>query len=417
VCPELHPDGNICNFENPLIYAAYAKDDETRIDSTSGGLFSVLAEEMLSRGGWIAGAVFEENFGLYSLLTNKTEDLVRIRSSKYLQNDPRNLFKDVKSKLDASEQVLVCSTPCQIAALKNFLRKDYPNLITVDFVCKGVSSPGFFHSYLESLEQDYGAKVSSVKFKYKDKEHPWGRLATRIDFENGEIYLKDKNEDSYMQAFLDTGLVVRPSCFECPFKSFPRYSDISLGDFWGIEQILKDIPDKGKGYSAVTINSQRRVEFFKSVEERIWLKPTTKEVLTKRNIHFLQPYDPDYGDSVETRREFLQFLIDNGFKKTVKQFIGYTPKKNKSRIINRIRLAIKYRIEHYSKFSISSLITTHSLNKSKVVKSANGAKIFLLKGSAIDIAPNAQIRLNASLYIGGQRISLPHLAHDSKWAP
>lgn len=211
--------------------------------------------------------------------------------------------------------------------IKEFLRKDYPNLLTVDFVCKGVSSPGFFHSYLDSLEADYGSRVKTVKFKYKDKSHPWGTLATRIDFENGATYLKDKREDAYMQAFLDTGLVVRPSCFECPFKSFPRYSDISLGDFWGIEQILKEIPDKGKGYSAVTVNTEKGRIFFDSIKDKIWSTPTTKEILTRKNIHFIQPYDPEYGASEETREEFFEAVKRDGFKSAVSEFIGFKPEK------------------------------------------------------------------------------------------
>lgn len=120
VCPEIHPEANSTNEVNPDIYAAYALDEHLRVDSTSGGLFSVLAEEMLRRGGWIAGAVLDKEFNLHSLLTNKPEDLEQIRSSKYLQNDPRSLYQDVQSKLKNGEEVLVCSNPCQIAALKNF---------------------------------------------------------------------------------------------------------------------------------------------------------------------------------------------------------------------------------------------------------------------------------------------------------
>lgn len=404
VCPELNLTANLRNRVTPTIYASYCKDNLIRIDSTSGGLYSVLANEMLERGGWIAGAVFDHDFNLHSLVTRDSSQLVRLRSSKYLQNDPRQLYIDVREKLNNGEHVLVCSNPCQIAALKNFLKKDYPNLITVDFVCKGISSPGFFHSYLDYLEKKYDSKIQSVKFKYKDKDHPWGSLATRIVFANGRIDLTDKKDNPYMCAFLDTGLVVRPSCYECPFKSFPRYADISLGDFWGIQQVEENPRDIGLGYSAVTVNSDKGETFLKSVSDKLWLKETTISQLTKKNIHFIQPYDPEYGASEDTRQEFFNSIRDKGFEKTIKEYIANNNEIKLPHIIRRIFLSVKYRVNYYKRFSLKSWLTTRQLNRSNIVISKGNGKIIILKGCALNLAKNARIRLEAPLQIGSQRI-------------
>lgn len=415
VCPQIHiEESKKENWDIPKIFASYALDDYTRIDSTSGGLFSILAEYFFEIGAHVAGAVYDDSFGLKGIVTNDKSLLPLIRSSKYLQSNPQHLFKEIKQLLIAGEKVFVCSTPCQIAGLLNYLRKKYDNLYTCDFICKGVSSPLFFRKYLDDLETKYKAKTKSVKFKYKDKKHPWGQLATKIEFENGKVYLRNKKWDSYMTAFLDTGFTVRPSCFECPFKAFPRHADISLGDFWGIDELMSPVPEREKGYSVVIVNNQRGLDLLEKVKSKLFLKEYTLPDATKRNIHLIQPYDPELGWSEELRQEFYDDLQNKGYQYVVKKYINACGLSLKSKIEKRLK---KYQdfIRQVSINSITKMIYYNYIKKN--VKRIGGRWI-ILRGSHIQIDKTERIHLKAQFSMGNRRvISSPNVTklQMDKW--
>ncbi|BDI74776.1 hypothetical protein PC1C4_14980 [Paraprevotella clara] len=139
-----------------------------RWDSTSGGAFSALAEVMYEQGGYVSGAVYDENFLVHNFVSDKPEDLSRLRSSKYLQSNAEGLYARIRELLRNGKKVLACGTPCQMAALRLFLHKDYDNLVIVDFICRGVNSPKVYRKYLDSLERKYGGKVVYVKAKNKE---------------------------------------------------------------------------------------------------------------------------------------------------------------------------------------------------------------------------------------------------------
>lgn len=398
VCPQLHLEKKEVNRDSPKVFGGYVNEDAVRIDSTSGGMFSVLAEQVLNHGGWVAGAVFDDEFNLRSLLTNDINDLSRIRSSKYLQNDPHTLYKDIEKLLKDGKTVLACSTPCQIAALQNFLKRPYDNLYTVDFICKGVSSPKFFHAYLDALEKKYRAKADSVKFKYKDAQHPWGHLATKITFKNGAIYLKDKIDDPYMTAFLDTGLVVRPSCLECPFKGFPRFADISLGDLWGINHIFPNIKDTAKGYSLVISNNEKGDRLLDATKANTTLKEIELSSATKNNIHLIQPYDPAYGASESIREAFFSELDKIGFNAVVKKYLNFPRPPRLFRAWHKLYPLVR-------QLSLRSLWQMIYYNTNVTIhKNKSHAKLIIFRGTAIDIDKRAVIELNASLILGQRRI-------------
>lgn len=402
VCPIQNPDRRSENRKKPTVYASYANDDEIRIDSTSGGLFSVLAQHFFSKGGYVAGAVYDENFALTSIVTNDSSMLPKIRSSKYLQSDPRSLYVKVQKILKEGKEVFVCSTPCQIAALQNFLGKKYENLYTCDFICKAVCSPMYFRSYLDNLEKKYGAKTKDVKFKFKDKDHPWGALATKVIFQNGKVYNKDKSDDPYMTAFLDTGFTTRPSCFECVFKGFPRYSDISLGDFWGIDKLMNPVPDRFKGYSVVFVNTDKGAQMIQCVKESIYLHEYELENATSRNVHLIQPYDPAPGWSFERRKEFFADLKKNGFDYVTKHYLTL----NNRSIISRIKRKIEFYIKRMQQISFGSFARSmfYTFCSTKVVRNGRKSKILLSKGSCIQIAKHGRIVLNEDLFVGFRRV-------------
>lgn len=402
VCPQIHTgEFRKDNWSVPRVYAAYALDDCTRTDSTSGGVFSVLAGHFFKMNAYVAGAVYDESFGLKGLVTKDESFLPHIRSSKYLQCDPKQVFREIRNLLISGEKVFICSTPCQIAGLLNYLRKRYDNLHTCDFICKGVPSPLVFRKYIDSLERKYKSPVRSVKFKYKDEKHPWGCLATRVEFENGKVYIRNKRGDSYMTAYLDTGFTVRPSCFECPFKSFPRYADISLGDFWGIDDLMSPVPEKAKGYSVVLANNQRGLDLLGTVHDKLYLKEYALPDATRHNIHLIQPYDPVSGCSEELRKEFYEDLHNNrGYKYVVRKYIDVYGLSLKSRM--------KKLFDGYwnilRQLSLAGIFKTVRYNYLKNNVKRDGGKLLAYRGSYIQIDSTARVRLHASFTMGERRV-------------
>lgn len=192
VCPILHKN-EIQRYDKPLVYAAYHKDDAVRIDSTSGGLFSALADEMYRQGAYVGGAIYNADHTVSHYISNQSSDLAQIRSSKYLQSDALGLYKEIRRLLISGEKVLVCGTPCQIRALYNFLKRDYENLVTCDFICRGVNSPKVFLKYMDMLESQFKSRATAIKFKAK--RWGWHNFSMRVNFANGKEYCKDRHHD------------------------------------------------------------------------------------------------------------------------------------------------------------------------------------------------------------------------------
>lgn len=273
VCPILETGTSSIYNKNPQVIAAYTKDEVIRLDSTSGGLHSMIAKKWYDEDGYVGGAVFEQDHTVKHFISNNEEDLERIRSSKYLQSDMSGIYKEIRSLLKNGEKVFFCATPCQIRALHNFLRKDYPNLVTADFVCMGVNSPKVFLAYMDMLEKKY--KSRAVRIKFKNKQCGWHNFSTRVDFANGITYCKDRNHDLYFLGY-KYHLFTRPSCYACPFRNFPHHSDITLADFWGIEHLDPSM-DQDKGTSLLFVNTEKGKHMFNEVKELVVWKYFTMD--------------------------------------------------------------------------------------------------------------------------------------------
>lgn len=237
VCPIINvKDLKKNDLPESICYAAEHKNLEVVFDSTSGGLFSALADIMYKSGGYVGGAVFNEDFkSVRQYISNNKQDLPRLRSSKYLQSSLNGFFSKVRDLLKADEHVLVCGSPCQMAALRAFLRKDYENLIIADYICRGINSPKVWGKYIDSFEERYGHKV--VYAKAKSKEYGWRNLTQKVILDNGKSYFETREQSNFTKGYLRTGVYCRPSCYDCKFKGYPRISDITLADFWGIEKV------------------------------------------------------------------------------------------------------------------------------------------------------------------------------------
>lgn len=265
VCPVLRP---VKNEIEPLVYAAVNNDESVRLQSSSGGIFTLLAESVLDRGGIVFGACFDQNWNVVHDYTETKEGLAKFRGSKYVQSHVGNCFIQVKTFLDSGREVLFSGTPCQVAGLKNYLRKPYSNLFTVDLVCHGVPSPEVWRRYLqEAVCRVYGIKkrnlinldeyISDISFRAKDKG--WKKYNIKIIFHNGKVEMMPFFENPYMNAFL-SDLSLRPSCYACPTKLHYVQSDITLADFWGVNEIKPDIDDD-KGCGLILIPCKQNLNF------------------------------------------------------------------------------------------------------------------------------------------------------------
>lgn len=271
VCPVLRP---VTNEPAPLVYAAINNDEAVRMHSSSGGIFTLIAEYVLARDGVVFGACFDSDWNVIHDYTETKEGLARFRGSKYVQSNVGNSFTQVKTFLDSGREVLFSGTPCQVAGLKNYLRKPYSNLLTVDLVCHGVPSPEVWRKYLqETIRKAYGIKnnkaavnpgdyISDISFRAKDKG--WIKYNIKIIFRDGKVEIMPFYENPYMNVFL-SDLSLRPSCYACPAKLHNMQSDITLADFWGGNRINPDIDDD-KGCGLILIHSKEKFDFLFSAD-------------------------------------------------------------------------------------------------------------------------------------------------------
>ncbi len=311
VCPVINSDKlNLVNIAtpSPKVLASYNADSDIRIQSTSGGVFSALAERMLSYGGYICGAVWTEDFGARHILSNKSEDLLRIRGSKYIQSDMTMVFKEIRTVLNRGEKVLVCGCPCQMAGLRAFLRKDYDHLVIVDFICCSINSPKLFKEYIKDLEQQYGSEME--EYHPKNKEYGgWHKFAFKATFKNGLVYAKNRTDDEFTKCFIGTHIAGRPSCFDCRYKRLPRVADITIADFWGIENVDPDF-DSPDGVSLVLLNNDKGQRFYTSLEDTVISKEETLKNAIRGNGNLVRSPCP----SIIDRRTFYEALDQYGFR-------------------------------------------------------------------------------------------------------
>lgn len=253
-CIDCHLCEKVCPVINKSVtqridklYSASNKVDAIRLKSSSGGVFSYLADIIIKEGGIVYGASFDNNWEVQHIGVEKTEDLYKLRSSKYLQSICNKIYKDIKRQLQNERKVLFSGTPCQVAGLKRYLRKDYDNLYCIDFICHGVPSPKVWRMYLAQLIKNniIGPEVKSIKeVDFRSKIPNWSASQVLINSEDGE-YSCSKDEDPYFRAFVQN-ITIRPICYNCPFKGGRSGSDLTIADFWGIKRIdPKEYSDEG----------------------------------------------------------------------------------------------------------------------------------------------------------------------------
>lgn len=323
VCPVINPGEERIPLQ---AYAAVNPNEAVRMQSSSGGVFTIIAEKIIEEGGVVFGTAFDENWEVHHTYTDTKEGLEAFRGSKYLQSRIESSYRDAERFLKEGRKVLFSGSPCQVAGLKRYLRKEYDNLLAVDFICHGVPSPKVWRKYLNenfsAQRADAGKNsvlsssinkvpvITGIAFRDKTltgwKKYSFvvrGTSASKAD-KNTVLLSGIFNENLYMQAFLNN-LILRPSCYACPTKKGQSGSDITLADFWGVEHVLPELDDD-KGVSLILINSPKYNHIYK------FLRPNLN------NIAFdtVLSYNSAWSDSVipHRKRPFFFNRLNKGCK-------------------------------------------------------------------------------------------------------
>lgn len=268
-CPSLNPKAP----REPLaVYAAKAKDDALRKESSSGGIFSLLARQIISDGGIVYGvAIRESDLSVCHCSAENEEELSWLRGSKYVQSDVGDAYGRVRSQLDAGRKVLFSGTPCQVAALRNFLARDYENLFCVEVICHAAPSPLAWKKFLEKRAaasangRDIARPEAVIdrRISFRSKNYGWKRFSLSLRFMNDKEYLLDLYTDTFLRGFLSE-LFNRPSCHQCPVRELRSGADITLGDYWNMHQRFQEMDDD-TGISVVLVNSEKGASLFNRV--------------------------------------------------------------------------------------------------------------------------------------------------------
>lgn len=329
VCPVLTgSDKNNAVIFPEEAYGAVVKDKKLQYESSSGGVFSLLAENILTDGGVVYGAAFSDDFGSVKHISiSDVSDLYKLRGSKYIQSENGNSFSDIKNKLEQGQKVLFSGTPCQVGGLKAFLHKEYDNLFCVDVICHGTPPAALWQKYLDHIEQRYDGKTISVNFRHK--ERGWKEFGLDLEKENIRYY-RSMKEDPYIRMFLKN-YCLRESCYQCEIKKSGYVSDITIGDFWGVDRVVPEIAND-MGVSLVILHTDKGKRIFEEVLPLLKsIKVDKDEAVSHNSAYFksvIRPVERNYFfkdmNSLswdELEKKYLSEKMDVKIRKKIKAIL------------------------------------------------------------------------------------------------
>lgn len=323
----------VCPFRNYTIgkncdhkaFAAYAKQTDVRFSGSSGGIFGLLSDQMLQNGGIVFGAAFDDDLQLRCTPARTKEELKPLMKSKYLQSDLGQTFQQVKSLLDSGKPVLFTATPCQVMALKLYLKRPYENLLTVDFLCHGVPSQSLFDRCRAYSERKHDLHILRYQFRAKKKHGATPHYfhvayeKNGREFEKTLLYLKSPFYLGFQKY-----LTLRDSCYSCPLSGSNRCSDITIGDFHTIERYRKGI-NRFDGVSTVVLNTQKGASAWAAVAPRTEAYPVDFETLLDNGELMTGP-----TEKPADREAFLRDLRDEPFETVVARYFNTNAEWKKS---------------------------------------------------------------------------------------
>lgn len=379
-CPSLNKTSS--DNMNPKVFAAYIKDIEQRVKCTSGGICYALSQHIIETGGYVAGVVWDDDLkDAHYELVNSSEGLDRITQTKYIQPKMNSIYSKIEDLLKAGNKVLYIGTACTNAALKNFLNTEYDNLYSCDFICRGYTSQIYHEKRLSYLEKKYSSKA--VSFQYKNKDRGWSNFGSKVCFDNGKVYYINRSDDPYELMCGVDDYNTRPSCYNCKYRVLPRATDITLGDFWGIEKM-----DNGDtGISVVMISTKKGEELLDNISPNLVMEERTVLNILAMNPSLLKPLKRNEG--AETFFSDIEKMDFGRFNAKYGKVFKVKLKKRMRRIMIPLNHILRCNILTYIYYN-------HICRK---VDRKKGCHIYPYKGTRIDLNKKAKLILNGDLYL------------------
>lgn len=333
----------------PTAYAAWNKDGDILRESSSGGVFSILAQYVLDKGGTVCGAAFDEGNVVKHILVGNADDLKKLRGSKYVQSEIGHIFMQIGNLLKSGRQVLFSGTPCQVAGLNSYLEKDFDNLLTVDVACHGVPSPKVWQKYISELGKDVSL------FNFRDKKGGWKKFGFSYFSGERKIYAAAK-ENIFFKGFLKN-LFLRKSCGACRFANMDRPGDFTLADFWGIQKLNRKL-DNCQGTSLVLSNTPKADKILKECQDRFAkLCKVPLEKAVRRNKVLYQSLKAhnarDAFFSQYKKQSFSELVAAKLYKDEYRQLLNNTVDDTKVGIMN----------FHYSNTNFGAVMVPYALSE------------------------------------------------------
>ena len=254
------------------VYACFNKNPDIQKSSSSGGIFYLLAQEVISQGGAVFGVRWNANWEATFDAAHTEKELSAFQGSKYLPADMNGMYHRAEQYLKDGKQVLYSGTPCQISGLKAYLGKEYPLLTTVDVICHGVPSPVVWRQYVRKVSE--GQKIKRINFR--DKTYGWLDYSLKIVLENGKVIRKPRNYDVFMRGFIK-GAFLRPSCYQCCFQNEDHESDLTLGDFWTVRMQCEEMYHE-EGTSLMTVRTEKGRQLIQQIQDGLQIRKLQNEI-------------------------------------------------------------------------------------------------------------------------------------------
>ena len=329
VCPVINSVVKEKEFY-PKAYIVQNKDDKVRFQSTSGGFFSLIAEEIIKLGGVVFGASYDKNFVVCHSYVTKVEDLSKFRNSKYVQSEVRNTYFETKMFLKNQRLVCYSGTPCQIAGLLNYLGEKYDNLVTIDLVCHSVPSPLIFKKYIEYQSKKYGIP-DTIVFRDKTLGYSFSTMAFYKKNISKSFYREGSESDIWFRAFLG-GFCDRDSCYNCTFQKWPRNSDFTIWDCFKVNKLNKNFDDnKGttsaiawtdKAQNIILSLNKEKVNLFSISSPEVFRSKIQREKFKKMSINRETMYkDANIMDPISFFEKYFKINIQIRAKRMGKKVL------------------------------------------------------------------------------------------------
>lgn len=327
ICPRLKE--RLKEVNKKEAYIVKNKDEKVRKNSSSGGVFSLIADYIIENKGVIYGCVVDDNLEIKHIRTEK--DYSKMRGSKYVKSNLGFTFSDIKKDLLANRLVLFTGTPCECAGLRNFLGKEYDNLYVTDFVCHGPQSPLIWNDFIKYITSKNG-KIKNYYFR--SKINGWHYHTEVIEYENGKIE-HDTLDSQISKELFHLGLSLRDACYNCQFTNLNRVGDITMGDAWGIENNDPEYDDN-KGVSLILINNEKGKKLFKNINKDMIYKKVDVDKYTVLNPR-LKSSRPAKQENID---KFWRVYNKKGFNGIVRKYTGHSLKAKTKKFIKRILIKL-----------------------------------------------------------------------------